>query len=112
MKQILLLTFFIFCGLTAFSQSRFSNSAHQSMTNYNVLDIKIFPNPATDYIGITNSQKVQQVRIYNLVGRQMKDFKTGQDEKYYVGDLPRGMYLVQLIDSDKRVIITKRVNKQ
>jgi hypothetical protein len=29
-----------------------------------------------------------------------------------VGDLPRGMYLVQLIDSDKRVIITKRVNKQ
>jgi len=112
MKQILLLAFFIFCGLTAFSQNRFSSSAHLSQTSKRVLDVKIFPNPATDYIGITNSQKVQQVRIYNLVGRQMKNFKTVQDEKYYVGDLPRGMYLVQLIDSNQRVIITKRVNKQ
>ena len=112
MKQILLLTFFVFCGLTAFSQNRLTSNAHQSEGNNKALDIKIFPNPATDYIGLSNSQKVQQVRIYNLVGRQMKDFKAIQGQKYYVGDLPRGMYLVQLIDSNKRVIVTKRVNKQ
>jgi hypothetical protein len=112
MKQTLLLTLFILCGLTAFSQNRYTNSAHLSQANDRSLDIKVFPNPATDYIGITNSQKVQQIRIYNLVGRQMKDFEAVQGEKYYVGDLPRGMYLVQLIDANKRVIITRRVNKQ
>lgn len=112
MKQTLLLTFFIICGITAFSQDRFSSNVRARQANERNLDIKIFPNPATDYIGLTNSQNVRRIRVYNLVGRQMKSFEVIEGQKYYVGDLPRGMYLIQLVDDAKRVITTRRVNKQ
>lgn len=111
MKHTLLLALFIICGLTAFSQNRFSNSAQANKANVHS-DVKVFPNPAVDFIGVTKADKVRKIRIYNLVGRQMKNFDAVQGEKYYVGDLPRGMYLVQLVGENKRVITTRRVNKQ
>lgn len=74
--------------------------------------IKIFPNPATDYIELSDTDKVSQIVIYNLTGREMKRFDAFSGEKYYVGDLPKGLYLVQLTDSKNQTIITQRVSKR
>ncbi len=76
-------------------------------------EIKVYPNPATDYIGLSEAKEVKRIVIINLVGRQMKTFQVGgEGARYYVGDLPRGMYLVQLLDAQKEVVTTKRVSKR
>ncbi len=72
----------------------------------------LYPNPATDFIGLSTIKGVQKMAVYNLVGREMKTFKVTQDMMYYVGDLPMGVYLVQLIGPNKKIITTQRINKK
>ncbi len=74
--------------------------------------IKIFPNPATEYIELSENEKVAKIIIYNLTGREMKRFDAYNGEKYYVGDLPKGLYLVQLLDNKNQNIVTQRVSKR
>lgn len=74
--------------------------------------IKIFPNPATNYIELTNGKFVEQILIYNVVGKKMKTFVVKDDEKYNVAQLPSGMYLVQLVGHNSKIIKTQRLSKR
>ena len=74
--------------------------------------IKIYPNPAVNFIGLNKVSGVGSIIIYNLVGRKMKKFVALKDEKYDVTDLPRGMYLVQLLGDDGKVVTTQRMSKK
>jgi len=76
------------------------------------LQLKIYPNPATSYIELTNSSTVDQILIYNVVGKKMKSFIVKDDGKYNVSDLPHGMYLVQLIGTNNKIIKTQRLSKR
>jgi len=75
-------------------------------------NIRIYPNPATDYIELSENSKVAKIILFNLVGREMKRFNAFTGQKYYVGDLERGLYLVQLLDKDDQTIVTQRVSKR
>ncbi|MCB9290281.1 MAG: T9SS type A sorting domain-containing protein [Lewinellaceae bacterium] len=114
MKQTLLfLFFFVFALSVTYSQTSFSDRLSiKPLSNKEKVELQIFPNPATDYIGVTKNDIVEQVMVFNLIGRQMKSFEATDGEKYYVGDLPRGMYLVQLLGADNQIITTQRVNKR
>lgn len=114
MKHSLLFLFlFVFSLSVAYSQTSFSDRLTiKPQNNKEKVDLQIFPNPAIDYIGITKNEVVRHVAVFNLVGRQMKNFEAVDGEKYYVGDLPRGMYLVQLLGADNQIITTQRVNKR
>lgn len=75
--------------------------------------IEVYPNPTTSHIGLTDVQGVQKVMVFNLAGRQMRIFDDiAADKKMYVGDLPRGIYLVRIIGEKDKVITTKRISKQ
>ncbi len=77
------------------------------------INVRIYPNPATSYIGLDNGRTVKHLVIYNVVGRRVKDFEVNRsDAQYYVGDLPSGMYLVQLLGENQQVLTTKRLNKR
>ena len=77
------------------------------------INVRIFPNPATSYIGLDNGRTVKHLVIFNMVGRRVKDFEVFRtDAQYYVGDLPSGMYLVQLLGENQQVLSTKRLNKR
>ena len=73
-------------------------------------NIKLFPNPATENFQLINAQKVDQVVIYNILGKQVKSFARNEDD-YYVGDLPKGLYLVQLMDFDTDATKTLKLKK-
>lgn len=78
-----------------------------------VSKIKIFPNPATEYISIDNAQDVKELNILNLVGRKLKVIdNVQQDVQYDISDLPNGMYLVQVIDQKNKIITTQRLSKR
>jgi len=73
--------------------------------------LSIFPNPATDYIQIRNSQDVDRLVVYNIVGREMRSFNAAPGQRYFIGDLPNGLYLASLVSHEKGVLTTLRVQK-
>lgn len=78
-----------------------------------ITKIKIYPNPATEYISIDNTENVKELFILNLVGRKLKVIQNvEQDVQYDISDLPNGMYLVQIIDHKNKIITTQRLSKR
>jgi hypothetical protein len=54
----------------------------------------IFPNPATDYITIAASQKFSSITLFNVIGEKIKEgFYTN---RLFIGDVPKGLYFLQL----------------
>lgn len=101
MKHTLLLVFFVFIGLTLSAQKA-------SKVNFSV-----FPNPTTEYISVEDqSEVVSEIVIYNLVGKKMKVFTYVKGDTYDVMDLPKGLYLVQIIDRQHNVLATQKVTKR
>ncbi|MEL7123000.1 MAG: T9SS type A sorting domain-containing protein, partial [Bacteroidota bacterium] len=73
----------------------------------------IFPNPASRYIQLSKSENVKRISVINMVGRTMRSFESIEtDKKYAIEDLPRGMYLVQLIGTNNKILTTRRLKKQ
>lgn len=87
-------------------------SSIYNLPGLEVPNIKVYPNPATEYIELSENSKVSKIVIFNLVGREMKRFDAYNGQKYYVGDLDRGLYLVQLLDKNNQTVTTQRVSKR
>lgn len=75
-------------------------------------DVRVFPNPATDYFSVDGVNNLKEVIIINLVGQEVKRFPASLKAKYNVSDLYRGMYLIRLIDQKEKVIKTVRLSKR
>ena len=91
----------------AVGQSSFYGSTSGSSQ---AIELSVYPNPTVDFFKVTTNNVVQQIAVYNLAGRQVKTFDYSEGEKYFVGDLPRGMYLIQLINNSDRTLVTRRVS--
>jgi len=110
MKQTLLLvllSLFLTAGLSA--QTTYRNatvSTHQPTKKIN-----IFPNPTTDYIGLSSDKGVETIRILNLIGKEIRQFQVIEGQRYNVGDLENGMYLIQLVGENSKIITTRRLRK-
>jgi hypothetical protein len=75
--------------------------------------IAVFPNPATEYISVQDAgESIDHISVFNLVGKKVKEFEYVRGENYSVADLPKGMYLVQLLDRNKRIVKTQKVDKR
>ena len=76
--------------------------------------VKVFPNPATDFISVEESSNtpVGFLSIFNLMGRNIREYNFQKDEQYYIGDLPKGIYLVYLQDKTRKTIATQRIEKR
>lgn len=105
MKHVILL--FTFCLLSSFAigQTNFHTFGNTTTT-----ELHVFPNPTVDYIQVSPNQAIKRVSVFNLAGREIKTFTYQTAEKYYVGDLPKGMYLVQLVGIENRRLATRRIN--
>lgn len=76
-------------------------------------DLSIYPNPITEYISVNdNNEVVGFLGVYNLIGRKLKEFEFVKGELYSIADLPKGMYLVQILDRGRRVLTTQKVDKR
>jgi Secretion system C-terminal sorting domain len=107
MKQAILVLFFAFTSLALFGQS------NADVGGATPVKISVYPNPATNFISINKDENVRDIAIFNLVGKKLKTFQdVEKNEHYDVSDLPIGMYLVQVIDNNKKIITTQRINKR
>lgn len=110
MKKALLLVICTFCIYTfTLAQGK------QSVTNpsfANKVEIQVFPNPVQTHFSINNNTKVKDILVFNLVGKELKRFDYSDNERYFLGDLPKGIYLVQFLDREKNVLTTRRISKR
>ncbi|MEY3194990.1 MAG: hypothetical protein RIQ78_1087 [Bacteroidota bacterium] len=103
MKQFLLLFALLLGGITLKAQN----------THAAKLELSVFPNPAIDNISVhDNSDLVLQILVFNLVGKKVKSFEHLKGEYHYVGDLPKGVYLVQMLDKGKHILTTHKIDKR
>ena len=101
MKNLLLLIVFIMGTVALKAQSNTKP------------DLSVFPNPATEYISVKdNNDLVGEIAIFSLAGRKVKVFPYSKGEQFYVADLPKGMYLTQLIDHNNRILSTQKMEKR
>ncbi len=97
----------------------FSGAAHGVISSPNKFSNKmtsapkVFPNPAIEYISIKDEQEqVRTIEIYNVVGRMLKLIKVNHSgEKYDISRLPRGMYMVRMLDAKGTIVRTQRISK-
>jgi hypothetical protein len=75
--------------------------------------IKIYPNPTKDYLYIETNSTEGDYRISIVNSKGSKVFETNIDQYQYSVDLStwtgRGVYLVQLFDSQQHLIGTKKI---
>ena len=112
MKKTVLALFFIAFGFAAQAQLAYSGDSGRNQRNPEVSTLQVFPNPTVDYFNISSNQPIQYITVFNMLGRQMKFFTYTEGERYFVGDLPKGMYLVQMTGKDARLISTQRLSKR
>lgn len=110
MKKIILFTFLFFITFAASAQLADNASEVPSFRSYKQT-LKVFPNPATEYFQLTDRKNsVEQINIYNIVGKKMRTFEVEEEKKYYLDRFPKGMYLVQLVGHNNKIISTQRLN--
>jgi len=104
MKQLILTFLFFSLGCLALQ-------AQQPVSHKP--DLSVYPNPVIEQFTIQdNSDVVSDVAVFNLIGKKVKSFEHSKGAFHYVGDLPKGVYLVQLIDKNSRVLLTQKMDKR
>lgn len=115
MKKIVHILFLVLLLLPAAAQVRFATDRYaltKPSDGGENPTIKIFPNPATDYIELSQNDKVARIVVFNLVGKELKRFEANDGQRYNISELPKGLYLVQLLDKNDQTIVTQRVSKR
>lgn len=71
-------------------------------------NVSIYPNPASSTVTIQTNEAIENVIVYNLLG---KEILRGKSEIINISSLSQGMYILQ-IETQNGVIGTKRIIKQ
>jgi hypothetical protein len=101
MKHFLLACAFVLFGVALQAQ------------NHNRPDLSVYPNPVTDYISVNDhTDQVGFIVVFSLTGRKVKEFEFVKGDTYYVADLSKGMYLVQIQDRSRKILTTQKVDKR
>ncbi len=81
--------------------------------------IRIYPNPAKDYILIKNLpvNEVSTVEIFNIFGRRMLSFSQAPNnietvQKFDINTLSKGIYMIRVFDATMNVIFTESLSKE
>ncbi|MFK7932082.1 MAG: T9SS type A sorting domain-containing protein [Saprospiraceae bacterium] len=89
----------------------FDLSTVTSVDDFNYNEIRVFPNPTTEYIQMDYTEGVDELVVYNLVGQPVRRFAVQNGVRYDVGDLTDGIYLLSLVNYERGIVKTLRVSK-
>jgi hypothetical protein len=74
--------------------------------------LMMYPNPSVDFFQLKNSEGIDRLVIYNLLGTVVREYTVSEGERYRVSSLPDGIYLVSLIDENNDTVRTLRLLKR
>ncbi|MEQ1744876.1 MAG: T9SS type A sorting domain-containing protein [Saprospiraceae bacterium] len=65
-------------------------------------NVKVYPNPTTDYFLLENADAVQRIRLFSLDSREVANFTANPAERYSLASQPSGTYILVLEDEQGR----------
>ena len=81
-----------------------------SVNNFSLREISIYPNPANDWLMVTGTSSMEQIRLVNAAGQVMIDAQvSGIEHRLNTSGLSRGNYVMQVVFSDGAVCNTTLV---
>jgi len=75
-------------------------------------ELRVYPNPTTDSFQVVDNILVDEIVVYNIIGRKVRTFTHESNKKYSLGDMPDGMYFISLISETDGVLKTLRISKR
>ena len=81
-----------------------------SIENKQTVSIKIFPNPANDFVRIQSVANIQNISIYNITGQMVKTLKAlnTKNIKIDVKNFAKGLYIFKFLTGHG--IVTQKIN--
>lgn len=73
---------------------------------------QLYPNPCIDAFQMTNGQNVNELIVYNILGTEVQSFLVQPGKLYSLTNLPKGVYLVQMINDKGALLSTTKLLKQ
>lgn len=75
--------------------------------------IRMYPNPAREAINVTfdAAMDVHSIAVYSLIGKAVSVFKTsGTGARIDLSDVPAGVYLLRMANSNGQIVATRKFN--
>jgi len=111
--KVIFASFLFLFGVSMTAQSNFNKQILQPSKNLKdaSIDLSIYPNPTTDFFLIKNDKKIDQVVVYNWLGKRIEAFKHYKGRIYNVEDLDKGIYIVRLFNKNNKVLKVLRLHR-
>ncbi len=97
--------------ITGEYQFEIIGDAISSLSEFQIAQLELFPNPTTDYFELKGPIGVKDITIYNLLGTPVERFQYQEGSKYDMSSFPKGIYLVTLTDEKHQLLKTVRLQK-
>lgn len=72
-------------------------------------ELRVYPNPSTQYFQITNDADVNKIVVSNIIGKKVIEASHKKGESHDVSYLDKGIYLVRMIDKNSNILDVKRI---
>jgi hypothetical protein len=92
-------------------RNRTGSLSTQQIPKQEVTQLQLFPNPASDYLEITQpSGPKSPIKLFNLTGQLMKSWEIPLEETAHleVGGMPEGLYFIQWKNKGSKLLIKHR----
>jgi|GEM_PF-4841960 len=67
--------------------------------------LNLYPNPSVDFMIVSAADhKIDEIEIYDGLGRKVKSFPGVNDTKIYTGDLTPGIYTIRIVSGNKSLV--------
>ncbi len=81
-------------------------TATQGIEDYESLNFKYYPNPATDIIHINAQENISNVQILNLLGQEVRKISpNSQQTDIDIANLQKGMYILKVNTGEKTTTV-------
>ncbi len=74
--------------------------------------IQLYPNPAMEYFHVNAPVVLGKIELYNITGDKAKVFYAYKNKRYYIDDIPSGIYLVRLLNLQEEIVKTLVLKKK
>ena len=97
----------VILGLSGFSQG----SSFNDFSTAEGVDIKMYPNPAREHFSVEIETPISSITINNILGKEITRYSANTENKYSIGGLRKGIYIVRLFDEKDQLIKAVRLCK-
>ena len=71
--------------------------------SFETIDVKVYPNPATDHIFVSGISSLSKVEIFSLLGAKVFEKTTNEDQIIPI-HFEKGMYFVKITSDEKQIV--------